>query len=156
MSTWMKTKKQVKLNRFETSCNNAIITYQEWSARNGVNIDDVAMDTNDDNTYAIDEHALDNNSNSPSTEMKTAAPVEETVHQETEINNSSNNQAEVKQEKLVKKKTSLPAKEYDAISQMLALRLRQLEDDSMSAGVEFQGVKWKDLIAWFLEEEVNS
>lgn len=54
-----------------------------------------------------------------------------------------------------KKKTSLPAKEYDVMTHILARKLYELEDEAISAGEEFQGFTWGDLIAWYLKENLE-
>lgn len=48
-----------------------------------------------------------------------------------------------------KQKTQLPYHEYRAMTQFIAIHLRQQEE---TAGAEFVGCKWGDIVAWYLHQ----
>ncbi len=46
-----------------------------------------------------------------------------------------------------KSKAHISAKEYDEITQLISLRLKQIEDEHPD---DFNGVTWKDVMEWFV------
>lgn len=53
-----------------------------------------------------------------------------------------------------KQKTQIPAKEFDDISNLLKLHLKQVEEDheNSGSGDSYLGCKWRDLTDWYLSE----
>ncbi|KAJ3694519.1 hypothetical protein LUZ60_009999 [Juncus effusus] len=91
-----------------------------------------------------------NNNNNNNNNNQDAGPTSETQAQDNDNNQGEgNNEGNNNQ----KKKLVITEEEFQKITQALVMRLRQHEDEIAQDGSGLAGMKQKDLLAWYIEEQ---